>query len=175
MYPTPVIFLEHTGTGSALVRWEVPNAAHERVRAVVVYRSNRAVDAEDSEAFYAGEFNRTIDRMELQADTRALLDESPLKPAWYLVQLLTRDGDLEAVEALRIVDVADKASPQAMPDGTRTVTVGARGAGHGHGHSIYGTLPELIYRNDDPRGVLSMRTVARSLAKTHELETGDDR
>lgn len=148
MYPDPVVF-QAADTGDVLLSW----AGQGGATGYLVYRSDCAIPPASTEAFYAGAFGRSVATFRLDADVTSVIDR-PHGAAWYLVLATDGDGNLTAVDLC------------IEPAGARLVEAHPL-ASHAH-TSVYENLPELVYREDDPRGRLSMYTMAHALAARGE-------
>ena len=147
MYPNPVTFLAAPqGAPEVLLAWPAMDGAE----GFVVYRSDRAIAPDDTEAFYSGAFGRSVVTYRAARDVTCVIDR-PNGAAWYLVLASDTLGNLHAVDLT--VDAA----------GDR---LAAATSLQSHEHaSVYARLPELIYREDDPHGKLSMYTMAHALGR----------
>ena len=146
MYPSPVVFVG-AEAGDVVLTWKPVEGA----TSYLVYRSERPVPPEETEAFYAGDFGPAVRSHRLAPAATAVADR-PAGAAWYLVLATDAEGNLIAVDF------------SVEPAGERLVAVQAL-VDHQH-HSVYDHLPELIYRKDDPNGRMSMVTMARGLGKS---------
>ena len=156
MYPSPVHFVRlEPGSRGAILRWVEPLVG---AVSYVVFRATRPVRPSETEDFYAGLLSKHIRRMELPPETRALVDESPPPDAWYLVQARDRDGNLVSVDAT-IQPAGD--GLVSVPDDA--VTIGQSAPPPPGGRGAYARMPEIIYRDDDARGVVAIRTMARGM------------
>ena len=141
MYPTEITFVA-VAPGSAFT-WE----ARADAPRFLVFRSAR-VD-HDVETLLSGQHGPDVQAFAVP-DCIALVDPERPPDAHYAVIAIDASGNLHAVEDLRAVSPGELIAVTAL---TRP---------HTH-DSVYGAFPELVYRSDDPAGVMQMHRVASGL------------